>query len=510
MKFKSAPMTLYPIDIAALSTVVVLTVLAGILLLSGVICRGDRCWVDTRPKVAAFNWQDEIIRAEDNAFVLEFNRPMDHDGVENNLKITIPDKPEITNPLPGKVSWAGRRLAYTLDFPAPYGDRYQLSLAEAQEKFRGNDELGQEMQPFTATFRTPDRIFAYIGLEREEEGRLILYNLTQQRKTILTPPNLVITEFEPYPDGQSILFTAIDADLTRTDLLEQQLYRVTTGISATPDAEPTAAGQVTPQLTNETHQILNFDLSADGSIIVVQRVERDDPTQMGLWLIRDDQDPVPLENQPGGVFQIAPDNQLIAMAQGEGIALLSLEPGAEPLDFFAQFGMVLDFAPDGTTAAMVDYNRDKPDLLYTRSLYLVTNQRSQEKVFDTRGSIVDCDFDPRGENLYCLLTNLLEGQEYAEQPYVAQVNLETKEILPLTTLPNYQDIHLSVAPDGLALLFDQLTTDPDAGRDRRLQTDGGEAIVNSQLWILIPPADPEDPPALEELPFVGIQPQWLP
>jgi dipeptidyl aminopeptidase/acylaminoacyl peptidase len=366
------------------------------------------------------------------------------------------------------------------------------------------------MQPFTATFRTPDRIFAYIGLEREEEGRLILYNLTQQRKTILTPSNLVVTEFEPYPDGQSILFSAIDADLTRADLLEQQLYRVTTGVSATVDGDAIAAGQVTPELTSETHQILNFDLSADGSIIVVQRVERDDPTQVGLWLIRDDQDPIPLDNQPGGVFQIAPDNQLIAMAQGEGIALLSLEPGAEPLDFLAQFGMVLDFTPDGTTAAMVDYNRDKPDLLYTRSLYLVTNQRTQEKIFDTQGSIVDCSFDPRGENLYCLLTNLLEGQEYAEQPYVAQVNLQTKEILPLTTLPDYRDIHLSVAPDGLALLFDQLVTDPEAGRDRLLQTDGGEAIVNSQLWILIPPGDTDAPPDLEELPFVGIQPQWLP
>ncbi len=507
---KFAP-TLFPIDLAAIASILAFSILLLLLLISGNICQGDRCWIDTRPKVAQFSWQNQVIRAADNAFVVEFNRPMDHQGVEDNLKLTIPDKPEITDPLPGRFSWAGRRLAYTLNFPAPYGDRYQITLENAQEKFRGSDELGQEMQPFEAVFRTPDRILAYIGLDRSEAGRLVLYNLTQQRKTLLTPPNLVVTEFQPYPDGQSILFSALDGSNTRSSILEQQLYRVTTGVSLAMDPQErptTGAGQVRLVLDHQTHQLLNFDLSADGSIIVAQRVSRENPTDVGLWLLREGRDPVALENQPGGTFQIAPDNALIAMAQGEGIALLSLEPGAEPLDFLAQFGMVLDFSPDGTTAAMVDYNRDDPDLLYTRSLYLVTNQRTQEKIFDTKGSIVNCQFDPRGENLYCLLTTLLEGQEYREQPYIAQVNLDKKEIQPLTTLPDYQDIHLSVAPDGLALLFDQIVTDPEGNSG--LQTDAGESISDSQIWLLIPSIDPEKPPVLETLPFIGIQPQWLP
>lgn len=503
--------TLFPIDLAAIASILGLFILVLLLLISGNICQGDRCWVDTRPKVSQFSWDNAVIRAADNAFVLEFNRPMDHQGVEENLRLTIPDKPEIADPLPGRFSWAGRRLAYTLNFPASYGDRYQISLEDAQEKFRGSNELGQEMQPFEAVFRTPDRIFAYIGLEREEVGRLVLYNLSQQRKTLLTPPNLVVTEFHPYPDGQSILFSALDGSSTQRNLLEQQLYRVTTGVSLAidPQERPAqVAAQVSLVLDNQTHQLLNFDLSADGSIIVAQRINRENPTDVGLWLLRAGRNPVPLENQPGGTFQIAPDNALIAMAQGEGIALLSLEPGAEPLDFLAQFGMVLDFSPDGTTAAMVDFNRNNPDLLYTRSLYLVTNQRTQEKVFDTQGSIVNCRFDPRGENLYCLLTTLLERQEYIEQPYIAQVNLTTKEIKPLTTLPDYQDIHLSVAPDGLALLFDQIVADPEG--DSLLQTNAGEAIADSQIWLLIPSVDDQQPPALETLPFIGIQPQWLP
>ncbi|TVQ59535.1 MAG: hypothetical protein EA366_04840, partial [Spirulina sp. DLM2.Bin59] len=70
-----------------------------------------------------------------------------------------------------------------------------------------------------------------------------------------------------------------------------------------------------------------------------------------------------------------------------------------------------------------------------------------------------------------------------------------------------QDINLSVAPDGLALLFDQIVTDPEG--DSRLQTNAGEAISASQIWLLIPPVD-DEPPVLETLPFVGIRPQWLP
>ncbi len=55
-----------------------------------------------------------IMRQQNISDVLTFDRPMDHASVEKNLVIDPP--------LPGKLSWAGRRLAYTLTSPIPYGE----------------------------------------------------------------------------------------------------------------------------------------------------------------------------------------------------------------------------------------------------------------------------------------------------------------------------------------------------------------------------------------------------
>ena len=505
---------LYAIDRVAIVAIAILSVITTLLILGGWLCWGDRCLIETGPKVREFSWRDRIINVRDTAFVMKFSRPMARESVINNLKITIPDRPEVENPLPGKFSWAGRRMAYTLDFPAPYGTTYRVELQGATEKFQGSDRPGKRLQPFQAEFGTPDRVFVYIGLEGNERGRLILYNFTRQEKIPLTPPNLTVTEFEPYPDGQSILFGAADRQITRDGLLEQQLYRVTTGLS--PDrreSDRDLAGQVDLVLDNEAYQILRFDLSADGNMLVVQRVKRDDPQDASLWIIRNDSAPVPLNNPPGGIFLIAPDNQTIASTQGEGVALLSPEPDAEPIGFFAQFGMVLDFTPNGISAAMVDFNRNNPDLLYTRSLYLVNNQGRAEKIFDTRGSILHCQFAASGDRLYCVLTNLIEDVEFVEQPYIAAIDLESKKVVPLTTLPQYQDTNFSLAPDGLGLIFDQTLVDPELTEENILKTNSGEAIASGKLWLLIPPSsldDMESAPQLEELPFIGFNPKWLP
>ena len=86
-----------PIDRVAIILMLVLSVLMGLLLLSG-----DR----TAPKVREFTWENKQIGATDTGFILTFFRPMNHATVEKNLKL----EPS----LPGKFSWAGRRMAYTL------------------------------------------------------------------------------------------------------------------------------------------------------------------------------------------------------------------------------------------------------------------------------------------------------------------------------------------------------------------------------------------------------------
>jgi len=344
-----------PLDRVAIALIVVLALLIG-LLLSG----GER----TAPRVREFNWQDKQIGAEDTAFVLTFSRPMDHSSVETNLRLTPP--------LPGKFSWAGRRMAYTLNTPAPYGTLFQLQLQGAKNRFDGAGIGRASIQAFTGRFQTRDRVFAYIGVQGEEDGRLILYNLTQQQKKILTPKNLVVMEFKPYPLGDRLLFTATQRAAQPQGLLEQKLYRVTTGIQVqTPPqldtqaeesnqmthAEP--AGNTELVLDSNTYQNLKFDLSSNGKIIIVQRVNRTDPSDFGPWILRQAEQPQPLKGEPGGDFLITPDSDSLAISQGQGLAILPLKPDAKPLNFLPKFGMVLNFSRDGSLAAMVKFNSDR-------------------------------------------------------------------------------------------------------------------------------------------------------
>ena len=508
-----------PLDRVAIALMLLLSLLIGLLLL-----QGDA----VAPRVRDFSWQDKQVGAENTSFALTFSRPMDVKSVEANL--------QIDPPLPGKISWAGRRMVYTLLTPAPYGTSYQVQLQGAWDKFTAEGANKRLNKQFKGQFRTRDRALIYLGVE-EEQGRLILYNLTQQQKTLLTPKDLVVVDFKPYPDGNKVLFSATNRT-DRHDLLSSQLYTVTTGIHLGNKAveysdlssplplqslEDDSPGKIDLILDSKDYQNLKFDLSPDGQTIVVQRVSQRNPGEFGLWILRSDaQDarptPKPMQTQPGGDFMITPDSHALAVAQGQGVAILPLQSAAEkPFDFLPQFGTVLDFAKDGTAAAMLKFNSD-----YTRSLFLVTNQGVQKQLLSTTGSILNCKFDPRSQNLYCLLTQLLDGQEYQEQPYLAAINLKTGKQTPLVLLPKQLDVQMSLSPDGLALLFDQVvaaTTPSNSSQVNIPQTNEGESVATSRLWLLpLLAATSESGPTdgnkaavqPEQLPLPGFHPLWLP
>ena len=135
---RTAVQNMQPLDRAA-STVIGL-LFAGIVLM---LLLGSQAL----PQVRTFSWQDKAVSAEDIAFLVEFTQPVDPQSVERNL--------EIVPALPGKFSWAGRKMAYTLAVPAPYGENYQLNLPTATAL---NGQKGFE--PFDVGFKTRDRIFA--------------------------------------------------------------------------------------------------------------------------------------------------------------------------------------------------------------------------------------------------------------------------------------------------------------------------------------------------------------
>jgi hypothetical protein len=522
---------LQPIDRIAILLILILSLAIG-----GLLLKGDR----TAPKIRNFSWANRQVGAEDAAFVMTFSRPMDHASVEQNLQI----KPTLA----GKFSWAGRRMAYTLETPAPYGQSFELRLDQARDRFSKADDSRTLMQPFVSQFQTRDRAFAYLGVTGAEAGRLILANLTQKTQEILTPENLVVMDFKPYPNGDKILFSATERNSQSQGVLDQQLYTVTTGISiespaaAIFEAKPTQdlsqfnrpKGEVELVLDSKVYQNLKFDLSPNGQTIAVQRVKRDDPGDYGLWILQSSSksgsEPQKVNADPGGNFLIASDSQSLAMSQGQGMAILPLATEAQTLDFLPKYGVILSFAKDGSAAAMVKFNVNPNNP--TRSLFLVTNQGLEQQLLTTDGSILEAAFDPSKQNLYCLYTRRLLGDVYQEEPYIAAIPLPAPgpsdqaknskkdvERLDLLQLPIQRDIQLSLAPDGLGILFDQVTSSnsPEpASKDSKASSPRsreGKAITNSQLWFLPLLQDqqgkavPAEPQSLE---LAGLRPRWLP
>ncbi|BAZ86058.1 Ig-like domain-containing protein [Dolichospermum compactum] len=490
-----------PLDRIAIAVMLLLSMLIGL-----IIWKGDV----VKPSVRNFTWENQQIGAEDLSFSLTFSRPMDFKSIEENLKIDPP--------LAGKTSWAGRRMVYTLLTPAPYGTTYQVKLEKGKDKYSQAEGKNRLMQPFTGSFTTRNRAILYIGSAPEIQGQLVLYNLTQEQKKVLTPKDLIVMDFEPFPNGEKILFSARSSK--NPDLLSAQLYTVTTGIPNQIGQETAAPGKVDLILDNKEYQNLKFDLSADGQIIVIQRGKRDNPGDFALWYLSTQNDnsgekPTPkrLQGQPGGDFLITPDSKAVAVSQGQGTAIVSLEGNSsKPLDFLPQFGLVQAFSKDGSQAAMVKFNTD-----YTKDLFLVTNQGVQKQLLKTTGSILSCQFDPASPNLYCLVTQLVSKEQYIEQPYLVSIDLKTGVQKPLLLLPPAQrNVQTNLAPDGLGFLFDQVvpvTNNTAQLPANTLKTDDGEPIASSSLWLmpLLPIADNTNIDIKpEQLPLAGFHPHWLP
>ncbi|MEM7579570.1 MAG: Ig-like domain-containing protein, partial [Cyanobacteria bacterium P01_A01_bin.80] len=482
MSESAQPRLAQPIDKLAIALIVLLSLIMGLLIWGGTACKNE-CLFHAGAKVSSFSWQNKTIGGQDRAFILTFNRPMDRDSVEENLTISPP--------LPGKISWSGLRLAYTLDDPAPYGETYQVTLAKAKERFANQKQAGSEIQPFNVQFRSRDRAFAYVGTEGEEQGRLVLSNWTQSQTAILTPKNLTVFDFKPDPQGNFLLFSAADSNQGTEGIGYLKLYKVSTRL----DSSTENGSAVELVLDNQKYQNNKFDISQDGKTIVVQRLNRNNPKDYGLWKLVEGKSPQLFTNNQVGDFLITPDSQAVAVAQGEGIALLPLKDYAEPLDFLSRFGRVLDFTADGTGAAMINYNTDREDLKYTRSLYYVNSQGVEKELLNTDGSIQNCQFDPNARHLYCWLTELVKGELYIENPYLAEIDLKTGEINTLVTIPKYQESQVSVAPDSLGILFE---------RSLNKVYSGTPGEKKNSIWMAIPAGNLADTTTLsvEQLPFI--------
>ncbi len=516
-----------PLDRIAPKVMLVLAVVIAAMLLLG---------SQALPAVRTFSWQDKAVTADDAAFMLTFTQPMNSQSVEENLKI----EPE----LPGKFSWAGRRMAYTLAVPAPYGETYTVSLPEAIA-LRAQKGGKSGFEPFSSEFYTRDRVFAYVGAEGEEQGRLVLFNITRKEKTLLTPEDKTVMDFRPYPARDRILFSAVDqpADPNNTSepLSSPQLYSVSTGLKPEVSLprwqvwrhQPKAAGELNLILDNKEYQNLKFDLSPNGKVIVIQRVNQLNPADFGPWVLIDGEPPRKLNTAPGGDFMIAPDSVSLLLQQGEGTAIISLEKepteaaADELLDFLPDYGLTLDIASDGSAAALVNFNQDDPDKQFTQSLFWVSNQGKEKPLLETNGAILSAQFNEDNDILYCLVSRLSESTEALEKegdllaagegeysviPYLTAVNVKTGREQKLLEMPPQPEITVSLSPDGLAVLFDEAL-----GSDEPGPAASKASRATHRLWLLplfgtVEERLREEPIPLQptELEIAGRQPVWLP
>ncbi|CCI00978.1 Ig-like domain-containing domain [Microcystis aeruginosa] len=471
---------------------VLASILALIAAISSILMQGNQ--VPTRGE--NFSWQGRKIGVRDNYFTLSFNRPIDRSDIETSLAINPP--------LPGKISWAGDRLTYTLTELPIYGKKYQVKLPIAQ----GEDFIGE--------FYSHDRAFAYIGVNQEERGRLIVCNIiqgpnnvTELKKTILTPGDLVVTDFQIYPRGDRILFSAFDRSDLGRDTPKQQLYTITTGLNHDENSQNLPSGRIERFLDAKTYQNLRFNLSDNGKTLIVQRINHGNPGDASLWVISDDGQSRPLGIQ-GDNFLLSPDGKKAVVSQTGGVAVIPLDVQGGKPQFLPTYEKILAFSRDGGQKLMV---KSEPD--NQRSLFLLNDRGESRLLLRTANPIISCEFEPRQEKtLYCLKSDLVMSSDgkVKEEPFLAIIELKTGKMIPLLSLPNYRDVQMSMSPDGVALLFDQLATIP-FGVGNDLVTGEGSSIADGRLWLL-PLPDQFSPNSIPKiLPQelnAGFKPRWLP
>lgn len=190
--------------------------------------------------------------------------------------------------------------------------------------------------------------------------------------------------------------------------------------------------------------------------------------------------------------------------------MISLGGDGSNSRIFENYERPLGFSSNGEKLVLVKDNVD-----YTRSLVVVSQNGENKELFRSPYPILECEFEPRDEQLlYCLKTDLVEGEngQYRQEPFLSVVDLKQGTDFPLLALPNSENVMLSMSPDGVALLFDQVvTTSPQSSTD--LLTTEKQAIADGQVWLLSLPDLKEENKSLKIQPqelIFGFKPQWLP
>jgi Tol biopolymer transport system component len=462
-----------------------------LILITVVLVRGNQSFL----RVTHYSWRNSNIGAQTKMLTMRFSHPVNPQAIEENLTLDPP--------LAGTTSWQGQNWFYTLSEIPRYGTNYQLTLTLAAKN------AAIQGENFNSLITSRGRTLVYIGLNDQERGRLVFYDITnpqKPQKIILTPKDLTVRQFQIYPQGDRIVFTA--ADPTRRNA-QQQLFTVTTGINNNTPVK-TLPGKLERLLENQDYNNQALMLTRSGNLMILNRQNRHNSADTGLWVLPQNEAPRPLGIQ-GTQFIVAPQGDRLAVSQAEGLAIIPLRAETGTSQFLTGMGEALTFSSDGKQLLLTQQN---PDYSHSLVSYDLISHTPQEII---RGPypILDCQFAPRHQSMaYCLRTDYVpqENGEMIEEPYLSLVDLKQRQSQPLLALPNYPEVDVSLAPDGLALIFDQVVT-TNARSSNDVVTQSQKTITDGRIWLLPLPEQlasgkPVDLSPQELTP--GYAPQWMP
>lgn len=468
------------VAIGGLSLLIALVVLLG---------QGSDRW--ERLQVSAFSWENYQVGAADRGFRLGFNRWIEDENLGDYLTID--------GELRGRAIAQGKDLVYLLDELPVYGQGYQVKLTPPTDT-----EDFPPMKPFLARFSSRDRALLYVGILEEERGQLILFNFTTQTKTVLTPMDLVVNQYRPSTHGDRIFFTAYPRN-SESGKLGQELYSVTTGLNYRPTAAPIPAKKIT-KILGKDYQNANFDVAQFQDTLVIRRTHLEDPTDSSLWVIEPDRPPRSL-GITGERFKVAPDGKKVVVAREQKLAIVPLQAHQGSISYVDGYDRILDFSADGEQKIVLD--RSQPG---QSTLAWLDHNNQPQIIFSSDQPIIDCLLEPRQEQLlYCQIADSA-GETMADEYSLVLVDRNTGQKADLLSLPNYRDVHLSMAPDGLGLLFDQVMTG-NAPSNTMPITRTGQGVDTGNIYLLplVAQTNLEEPQRLgAELLGVGYNAQWLP
>lgn len=401
--------------------------------------------VQAPPRIIGLNITQKVNPSQQRQLLIHFNHSMDRRSVETNFSL----EPETK----GTFSWSGRTLAFTPEEILPYEQSFQLKIKKA-----AFDENSIPLaQDFHFQFTTNPLLFAYIGSEGEEAGRLVVSTVDGASRQIITEKKLSIDSFSVSTDGNRIYILGYIENLYNNHRNELYVYDL--------------QKKQLIQLTNDKYYLNKaFHLSPDGGAILLFRVQVD---AAGVYL-----------TGVQGWMSSLPEVHFKKFLDGNALSLNSyfspdgsyllyrdstfqlLELNKHQVDtslFLGDFDHSYGFHPSLPVLLFNQY--DYTDVFSMNNfLILFYGDGHQQKVDFGQGLTRDTVFTPDGKSLVTIFSKPEEAFEDRESLYPLRIfhlylyDIATQKIEQLTSSFDYSEEAPTVSPDSKYLLFERYET----------------------------------------------------